>query len=127
MPSVRKHHKQKAAARTVVDPAVNDRSRDEPHVSLDNVQVRKMREATWCKSRPQVPGSPQDANDYTRPKHAIPFLQQRLSETAPANFKRNDDGGHSYVYKQPESPEEEAVCKEAMEGCPVEAIGSDGA
>src|SRR5438477_11091225 len=48
-------------------------------------------------------------------------------ETAPANFKRNDDGGHSYVYKQPESPEEEALCKEAMEGCPVEAIGSDGA
>src|SRR3954452_24157761 len=47
-------------------------------------------------------------------------------ETAPANFKRNDDGGHSYVYKQPESPEEEGLCKEAMEGCPVEAIGSDG-
>ena len=39
-------------------------------------------------------------------------------ETAPANFKRNDDGGHSFVYKQPESPEEEALCKEAMEGCP---------
>jgi ferredoxin len=48
-------------------------------------------------------------------------------ETAPANFKRNDDGGHSFVYKQPENPEEEAVCKEAMEGCPVEAIGNDGA
>jgi ferredoxin len=48
-------------------------------------------------------------------------------ETAPANFKRNDDGGHSYVYKQPETPEEETLCKEAMEGCPVEAIGSDGA
>ena len=47
-------------------------------------------------------------------------------ETAPANFKRNDDGGHSFVYKQPESPEEETLCKEAMEGCPVEAIGSDG-
>jgi ferredoxin len=47
-------------------------------------------------------------------------------ETAPANFKRNDDGGHSYVYKQPESPDEEGLCKEAMEGCPVEAIGSDG-
>ncbi|PYL19449.1 MAG: ferredoxin, partial [Verrucomicrobia bacterium] len=30
-------------------------------------------------------------------------------------------------YKQPESPEEEALCKEAMEGCPVEAIGNDGA
>jgi len=25
-------------------------------------------------------------------------------ETAPANFKRNDDGGHSYVFKQPETP-----------------------
>ncbi len=48
-------------------------------------------------------------------------------ETAPANFTRNEDGGYSYVYKQPESPEEEALCKEAMEGCPVEAIGSDGA
>src|SRR5437588_8670190 len=47
-------------------------------------------------------------------------------ETAPANFKRNDDGGHSYVYKQPESPEAEGLCKEAMEGCPVEAIGNDG-
>lgn len=47
-------------------------------------------------------------------------------ETAPANFKRNDDGGHSFVYKQPESPEEEGLCKEAMEGCPVEAIGNDG-
>jgi ferredoxin len=47
-------------------------------------------------------------------------------ETAPANFTRNDDGGHSFVHKQPTSPEEEALCKEAMEGCPVEAIGSDG-
>jgi ferredoxin len=47
-------------------------------------------------------------------------------ETAPANFKRNYDVGHSYVYKQAETPEEEAVCKEAMEGCPVEAIGNDG-
>ena len=47
-------------------------------------------------------------------------------ETAPANFKRNDDGGHSYVYKQPETPEEEALSQEAMDGCPVEAIGNDG-
>jgi ferredoxin len=30
------------------------------------------------------------------------------------------------VHKQPEGAEEEALCKEAMEGCPVEAIGSDG-
>jgi ferredoxin len=48
-------------------------------------------------------------------------------ETAPDNFKRNEDGGYSYVFKQPESPEEEARCKEAKEGCPVEAIGDNGA
>jgi ferredoxin len=47
-------------------------------------------------------------------------------ETAPDNFTRNDDGGYSYVFKQPTTPEEEAQCKEAMEGCPVEAIGNDG-
>ncbi|MCG3150255.1 MAG: hypothetical protein PCFJNLEI_03736 [Verrucomicrobiae bacterium] len=48
-------------------------------------------------------------------------------ETAPDNFTRNEDGGYSFVYKQPVSPAEEALCKEAMEGCPVEAIGNDGA
>jgi ferredoxin len=47
-------------------------------------------------------------------------------ETAPDNYKRNDDGGYSFVYKQPTTPEEEARCKEAMEGCPVEAIGDNG-
>lgn len=47
-------------------------------------------------------------------------------ETAPANFTRNDDGGHSYVFKQPENDDEANLCKEAMEGCPVEAIGNDG-
>jgi ferredoxin len=47
-------------------------------------------------------------------------------ETAPANFTRIDEGGYSYVFKQPTTPEEEAVCREAMEGCPVEAIGNDG-
>ena len=48
-------------------------------------------------------------------------------ETAPVNFTRSDDGGYSYVFKQPTTPEEEeALCKEAMEGCPVEAIGNNG-
>jgi len=47
-------------------------------------------------------------------------------ETAPNNFARNDDGGYSYVYKQPLSPEEDKLCQEALEACPVEAIGSDG-
>ena len=48
-------------------------------------------------------------------------------ETAPANFKRDDDGGHSYVFKQPETDEEIKLCEEALTGCPVEAIGRDGA
>ncbi|MCS7337898.1 MAG: ferredoxin [Verrucomicrobiae bacterium] len=47
-------------------------------------------------------------------------------ETAPENFRRNEEGGYSYVYKQPTTPEEEAKCREAMEACPVEAIGDDG-
>lgn len=47
-------------------------------------------------------------------------------ETAPKNFKRNDDGGYSFVFTQPATPEEVDQCKEAMEGCPVEAIGQDG-
>jgi ferredoxin len=48
-------------------------------------------------------------------------------ETAPNNFTRNEDGGYSFVFKQPTSSDEETLCKEAMEGCPVEAIGNDGA
>ena len=47
-------------------------------------------------------------------------------ETAPDNFTRNEDGGYSFVFKQPISTEEDALCKEAMEGCPVEAIGCNG-
>ena len=46
--------------------------------------------------------------------------------SAPNNFQMNMDEGHAFLSKQPESPEEEAQCKEAMEGCPVEAIGNDG-
>ncbi|HZS43717.1 MAG TPA: ferredoxin [Blastocatellia bacterium] len=47
-------------------------------------------------------------------------------DTAPDNFTRHDDGGYSFVFKQPETPDEEDRCKEAMESCPVEAIGDDG-
>ena len=47
-------------------------------------------------------------------------------ETAPANFIRNDDQSFSYVFKQPVNPEEETLCKDAMDNCPVEAIGNDG-
>ena len=47
-------------------------------------------------------------------------------ETAPKNFTREEDEGYSYVFKQPETDEEVEQCVEAMEGCPVEAIGDDG-
>ena len=47
--------------------------------------------------------------------------------TAPNFFKMNDNDGHAFLAVQPSNPEEESQCKEAMEGCPVEAIGNDGA
>jgi ferredoxin len=46
--------------------------------------------------------------------------------TAPNNFKANEDEGYSFVYKQPESSDEESQCSEAKASCPVEAIGDDG-
>lgn len=47
-------------------------------------------------------------------------------ETAPENFGRNADGGYSFVSKQPENEEEAELCVEALQACPVEAIGDDG-
>lgn len=47
-------------------------------------------------------------------------------DTAPDHFTRNDDEGYSYVFQQPATPEEVKLCYEALECCPVEAIGDDG-
>ncbi len=47
-------------------------------------------------------------------------------DTSPANFTRNDENGYSYLYKQPETEDEFKLCEEAMNACPVEAIGDDG-
>ena len=47
-------------------------------------------------------------------------------DTSPANFTRKDDNGYSFVKKQPETDEEFELCEEAMNACPVEAIGDDG-
>jgi ferredoxin len=47
-------------------------------------------------------------------------------ETAPANFTRSDEQCFSYVFKQPETAEEETLCMDALQNCPVEAIGNDG-
>jgi ferredoxin len=47
-------------------------------------------------------------------------------QTAPDNFKANEDDGYSYVFAQPTSDEQVEQCEEALEACPVEAIGNDG-
>lgn len=46
--------------------------------------------------------------------------------TAPGNFQRNEEKGYSFVFEQPRTAEEAAQCQEAMDCCPVEAIGEDG-
>ncbi|MBF0105823.1 MAG: ferredoxin [Deltaproteobacteria bacterium] len=46
--------------------------------------------------------------------------------TAPSVFKQNADEGFSYVYAQPKTEEDEKLCQDAKEECPVEAIGDDG-
>lgn len=46
--------------------------------------------------------------------------------TAPKFFNMDEDDGHAFVIVQPDASEDEDLCREAMEGCPVEAIGNDG-
>jgi len=46
---------------------------------------------------------------------------------APQFFRRNEDSGYSYVYRQPTTAEEVALADEARNGCPTESIGDDGA
>ncbi|MBL8619196.1 MAG: ferredoxin [Deltaproteobacteria bacterium] len=48
------------------------------------------------------------------------------SDAAPNNFRMSDAEDHDICYKQPETEEELRACYEAMENCPVEAIGDDG-
>jgi ferredoxin len=47
-------------------------------------------------------------------------------QTAPNFFARNSTGGYSYVFCQPQTDEDKALCEQAIEECPVAAIGSDG-
>lgn len=46
-------------------------------------------------------------------------------QTAPQFFTRKHIGnaGYSYVYQQPRSPMELRACRDALQACPVEAIG----
>ena len=45
---------------------------------------------------------------------------------APKFFAMNDNDGHAYVKLQPKNQNELQECINALDGCPVEAIGQDG-
>lgn len=45
---------------------------------------------------------------------------------APDFFVMNDDDGHAYVMKQPQTDAEIEDAENALMACPVEAIGRDG-
>ena len=44
------------------------------------------------------------------------------SEIAPDNFRFDHEQGCDYVCKQPDTENEECLCDEAMDICPVNAI-----
>jgi ferredoxin len=48
------------------------------------------------------------------------------AEIAPMVFERINGEDLQRVHHQPESPESLALADESKEGCPVDAIGSDG-
>ncbi|MCB9679331.1 MAG: ferredoxin [Alphaproteobacteria bacterium] len=48
------------------------------------------------------------------------------SDCAPKNFRMSEEEDHDICFKQPADAEELRQCYEAMENCPVEAIGDDG-
>ena len=41
-------------------------------------------------------------------------------------FEMNDDDMHSFVKRQPVTPSEISECEEAIQVCPVDALGNDG-
>lgn len=47
-------------------------------------------------------------------------------DKAQDNFKLTEDNSHAFVFKQPNSAQEEEKCEEARVFCPADAIGDDG-
>lgn len=47
-------------------------------------------------------------------------------QSAPKHFKMTEDNDHAFVTIQPQNDEEQEECMEALQGCPVDAIGQDG-
>ncbi len=48
-------------------------------------------------------------------------------EVAPDHFVITEDNDHVYIRLQPQSDTEQKACLDALEACPVDAIGQDGA
>jgi len=69
----------------------------------------------------QVPGK------YWIDAHACVFCSASSME-APNNIRLEEDDKNytAYVYRQPETPEEEAAMRRAMNCCPTEAIMDTG-
>ena len=49
-----------------------------------------------------------------------------LGASTAEGFFEISDAGCAFVAKQPSNADETALCTEAMESCPVQAIGDDG-
>lgn len=49
-----------------------------------------------------------------------------LCASTAEGFFEIGDAGCAFVAKQPSNADETALCTEAMESCPVQAIGDDG-
>ena len=47
------------------------------------------------------------------------------AQAAPDNFRHSDEDDHDICYKQPQNEIELEQCYEALQQCPVEAIGDD--
>jgi ferredoxin len=48
------------------------------------------------------------------------------SDSAPSNFRMSEEEDHDICFKQPQTEQELEECYDALENCPVEAIGDDG-
>jgi ferredoxin len=44
------------------------------------------------------------------------------SDIAPEHFRESDGATHNIVYRQPATAHDVALCREALESCPVETI-----
>ena len=73
----------------------------------------------------QIKKHPSSAEGKYYVEYGYCLYHELCVEIAPNNFKL---AGYdcAYVFKQPDSPEEEAQCREALDACPVQAIRDDG-